>query len=140
VRPQALAAIQGASLVIHAGDIGGPEIVRALEAVAPVLAVRGNNDVDDWGRQLPATRVVEIGPYRLYVLHDLKTLDREPRVEGWHAVISGHSHRPLVREEHDVLYLNPGSAGPRRFRLPVSVARLYLHNPALRAELVTLHV
>jgi len=124
VRPEALAALRGVDRILHAGDIGGPEVLRALEAVAPVTAVRGNNDRGPWAEVIPATEAVEAGGAWLYVLHDVKTLDLDPRAAGFSAVIAGHSHRPAQEERDGVLYFNPGSAGPRRFRLPVSVGRL----------------
>jgi putative phosphoesterase len=140
LRPEAVAALQGVSLIVHAGDIGRPEVVAGLEAVAPVLAIRGNVDGGAWAQAYPATRVVECGAARLYVLHDVAALDIDPAAAGWAAVISGHSHQPKLAWQGGVLYLNPGSAGPRRFRLPVSVARLRVTGTAVEAELVALNV
>ena len=140
LRPEALAALSGVSLIVHAGDIGRPEVLAGLQALAPVAAIRGNVDHDDWARAYPATRVVEAGAARLYVLHDLKTLDVDPAATGMAAVISGHSHQPRIERRGGVLYLNPGSAGSRRFRLPVSVARLRVTGEQVEAELVTLNV
>jgi putative phosphoesterase len=124
LRPEALRALAGSELIVHAGDIGSPEILDALAAIAPVVAVRGNIDTAPWARQLPETAVAEAGSSRIYVLHDLKQLDLDPRAAGFAAVVSGHSHRPGRTERAGVLYINPGSAGPRRFRLPVTVALL----------------
>lgn len=124
VRPEALDALRGVDRILHAGDIGGPDVLHALEALAPVTAVRGNNDRGPWAEAIPATEAVEVAGAWLYVLHDLKELDLDPRVAGFTAVVSGHSHRPAQEERDGVLYFNPGSAGPRRFRLPVSVGRL----------------
>jgi putative phosphoesterase len=127
-------------MIIHAGDIGTPEVLAALHAIAPVAAVRGNNDKGDWARALPETEVVEVGDIALYVLHDVNTLDLDPVAAGFAAVISGHSHRPAMAKRQGVLFLNPGSAGPRRFKLPVSVARLIIRGGAIDAQLVELAV
>ncbi len=140
VRPEAIDALRGSELIVHAGDIGGPEVLQALREVAPVVAVRGNNDRDGWAKTLKETEVVELGDVLLYVLHDIHTLDLDPAAAGFGAVISGHSHRPLLQERHGVLYLNPGSAGPRRFALPIAVARLRVRGTALRAEIRELPV
>jgi len=138
VRPEALEALRGSELIVHAGDIGGLEVLDALRVLAPVVAVRGNNDRDGWGRTLRETEVVEVGDVHLYVLHDLHGLDLDPAAAGFRAVISGHSHRPLVEERKGVLYLNPGSAGPRRFTLPIAVARLRVTGSSLSAEIIEL--
>jgi putative phosphoesterase len=140
VRPAALEALAGSRLIIHAGDIGGRAVLSALAAMAPVVAVRGNNDRDAWADGLPETIVVEVGAFRLHVLHDVKSFALDPQVTGFHAVIAGHSHRPLVVERHGVLFVNPGSAGPRRFKLPVAVARLAVSQQTLNVELITLDV
>lgn len=126
LRPQALAALQGSDLIIHAGDVGDPEILKALKSVAPVFAVRGNVDTEPWALALPETEVIETGLATFYVLHDLHALDLDPAAAGFQIVISGHSHKPADTERDGVLFLNPGSAGPRRFDLPVTVARLEL--------------
>jgi putative phosphoesterase len=136
VRPSALEALAGARRILHAGDIGGPEVLRALESVAPVTAVRGNTDVEPWSRALPAREWIALDGVDGYMLHDRATLDLDPKAAGLAVVISGHSHRPEVLERNGVLYLNPGSAGPRRFQLPVTVARLYLQAGRVRAEIV----
>jgi hypothetical protein len=140
VRPEAMAALRGADLVIHAGDIGKPEVLEALTALAPVVAVRGNNDTGAWAAALPETAVVDSGSLRLYVLHDVKTLALDPAAAGFAAVICGHSHRPRLEQRQGVLFVNPGSAGPRRFKLPVAVARLYVQGEGLTAELIELRV
>lgn len=136
VRPEALSALTGVFRIIHAGDIGAPEVLDALSALAPVTAVRGNNDTGAWARALPETAVVEVGGVRLYVLHDEKELALEPAAEGFAAVIAGHSHRPRIARKDGVLHVNPGSAGPRRFSLPVTVARLTIEAGRVAAELV----
>lgn len=140
LRPEALAALAGADLIVHAGDVGGPEVLEGLRRMAPVVAVRGNNDHGPWAKALPETNVVEAGGRRLYVLHDLHELDVDPAKKGFHAVIAGHSHRPQVERRDGVLYLNPGSAGPRRFSLPIALARLRVTRGRLTPELVTLDI
>jgi len=124
MRPQALAALAGAELIIHAGDIGKPEVLAALAAIAPVVAVRGNIDRAEWARDIAETRTIEIGCIRLYLLHALQELDAKTAATGFDVIVSGHSHRASIERRGGVLYLNPGSAGPRRFRLPVTVAWL----------------
>ena len=138
LRPEALDALQGSHLIIHAGDIGDPKILARLRAIAPVVAVRGNVDQGQWAADLPETAVAEAGDVRLYVLHDVHEVDLNPRAAGFQIVVSGHSHQP-GQEQHDgVLYINPGSAGPRRFRLPVTVASLNLAKMPWQAEFVRL--
>lgn len=124
VRPGAVKALQGVSRILHAGDIGKPDVLEALRVIAPVTAVRGNVDGGLWASALPETEVVEIGGMSLYLLHNIQELDLDPAAGGFRAVIYGHSHMPAVDERNGVLFLNPGSAGPRRFRLPVSLALL----------------
>lgn len=138
LRPQARAALQSCDAIVHGGDIGKPEVLEALSAIAPVNAIRGN--VDKWATHMPDSAVVEIESRHLYVLHDLKTLDLDPAGAGFDVVISGHSHRPGISEKEGVLYLNPGSAGPRRFRLPVTLAILEVSADALDARIVELDV
>jgi uncharacterized protein len=122
VRPEALAALAGAERIVHAGDIGGADVLDALRAIAPVVAVRGNNDRGAWASRLPDREVVEVGGALLYVLHDVHELDLDPAAAGFAAVIAGHSHQPRCEVRGGVLWLNPGSAGPRRFKLPIAVA------------------
>jgi uncharacterized protein len=140
LRPQALAALAGVERIVHAGDIGERGVLDALARLAPVTAVRGNNDRGPWAAGIPETEVVEIGGVSLYVLHDVHELDLDPRAAGFAAVIAGHSHQPRIEEREGVLYLNPGSAGPRRFRLPVSVARLTIRGGRVSARLLTLEI
>jgi putative phosphoesterase len=140
MRAEAIQALDGVEMIIHAGDIGTPEVLEALHAIAPVVAVRGNNDKGEWAHALPETEVVELGNVVLYVLHDVKALDLDPVAAGFHTVISGHSHRPAVAKRQGVLFLNPGSAGPRRFKLPVSVARLIITGDTVDAQLIELAV
>jgi putative phosphoesterase len=138
VRPEAIEALAGVEHILHAGDIGSPEVLTALEAIAPVTAVRGNNDRFPTASDIPETAAVEIGSQWFYILHDLHDLDLDPRAAGFAAVITGHSHRPLVEEKHGVLFVNPGSAGPRRFRLPVAVARMRIEGAVVTADVVSL--
>jgi putative phosphoesterase len=126
LRDEALRALEGCDLIIHAGDVGKPEILEALKALAPLIAVRGNVDKGAWASALPVTAVAQGGPAAIYVLHDVHELDLDPTAAGFQIVVSGHSHQPVRREQSGVLFLNPGSAGPRRFKLPVTVARLEL--------------
>jgi len=140
VRPQALRALAGAELIIHAGDVGDADVLDALRTVAPVVALRGNNDRGAWAAALAETEVVERAGRSLYVLHDVHALDLDPRAAGFDAVIAGHSHQPRIDRRDGVLFLNPGSAGPRRFRLPVSVARLEVGAGGVEAEILTLDV
>jgi putative phosphoesterase len=126
LRPQALRALEGSDLILHAGDVGKPEILETLKALAPVLAVRGNVDTEPWALALPETQVIEADPATIYVLHDVHALDLDPVAAGFQVVVCGHSHKPARTEHGGVLFLNPGSAGPRRFDLPVTVARLDL--------------
>lgn len=138
LRPQALAALAGSDLIIHAGDVGNPEILEKLKAIAPVFAVRGNIDIEPWAKALPETEVVEAGVATIYVLHDVKELDLDPAAASFHIVVSGHSHKPARAEHGGVLFLNPGSAGPRRFDLPVTVALLRLEVSPWQVEFVDL--
>jgi len=140
LRPEALAALQGSDYIIHAGDIGDPQILDQLAAIAPLTAVRGNVDHDAWAQKIPATNVLEIGAVSIYVLHNLQELDLKPEAGKFSAVIYGHSHVPKQELKNGVLYFNPGSAGPRRFKLPVSMGRLHLTNGKLKSEIVTLKV
>jgi hypothetical protein len=140
LRPEAVAALHGSDLIVHAGDVGAPGILEALRAIAPTFAVRGNVDTAPWAGILPMTEVVEAGPLQLYVLHDIAALDLDPKAAGFAAVIFGHSHRPAADVRDGVLYFNPGSAGPRRFSLPISLARLDVVNGELRHRLIELRV
>jgi putative phosphoesterase len=138
LRPEAVEALKGSELIVHAGDIGGHEVIEALLAIAPVVAVRGNNDRGEWAEKFPVYDVVEVGAAFVYVLHDLKELDISPEAAGFRVVVSGHSHKPVAEERRGVLYLNPGSAGPRRFKLPVTVARLNVNGDDATAEIINL--
>lgn len=140
LRPEALAALQGVDHLIHAGDIGGPHILTALERIAPLSVVRGNNDLEAWADTIPEHLTLTFGGLTLHVLHDLKQLDIDPAAQGINVVIAGHSHKPLHELRDGVLYLNPGSAGPRRFKLPIGIGILHIEDDRARAELITLKV
>jgi putative phosphoesterase len=138
LRPEAVEALQGSEVIIHAGDVGTPDVLDALGRIAPVIAVRGNVDTAHWARVLPATEVVEAGGRHLYILHQIDHLDLDPVEAGFAAVIYGHSHQPSAEIRRGVLYLNPGSAGPRRFSLPITLVRLRLTGRSLEHEFVSL--
>jgi putative phosphoesterase len=140
LRPEAIAALRGSEHIIHAGDVGSPEILEKLSSIAPVTAVRGNVDKGAWARKLPETHILELGGVSVYVLHDLAQLDLKPKAAGFAVVVSGHSHVPKQETREGVLYFNPGSAGPRRFQLPLSVGRLIVQHGKAHAELVNLPV
>jgi putative phosphoesterase len=136
LRPSALRAMQGAELIIHAGDVGDPGILEELKKIAPVVVVRGNVDTDKCADVLPITAVADTGATQIYVLHDVKQLDLNPAAAGFSIVVSGHSHKPGQTERDGVIYINPGSAGPRRFQLPITVARLDLKKQPWKAEFI----
>jgi uncharacterized protein len=138
LRPEAVQALQGSDLIIHAGDVGDPRILEELRLLAPVVAVRGNVDTSAWSANLPQTAVAQAGPALIYVLHDLNSLDINPAAAGIHIVVSGHTHKPVRLEREGVLYINPGSAGPRRFNLPISLARVDLRATPLAINFVEL--
>lgn len=138
LRPEAVAALQGCDFIVHAGDIGDAAILPALARIAPVTAVRGNNDAGAWAAALPDTATLVVAGLRIHVLHDVAQLALDPARERVHAVVAGHSHRPAIREHSGVLHVNPGSAGPRRFSLPVSVGELAVVAGAIRPSLLTL--
>ena len=140
LRPEAIEALRGSDHILHAGDIGGKEVLALLSRIAPVTGIRGNVDTEAWARKLPETEVVEIDGVSIYLLHDLGRLGLNPQAAGFRVVVSGHSHRPCMKEKNGVLYFNPGSAGPRRFRLPVSVGRLRIEGGTIDGELVELRV
>jgi putative phosphoesterase len=140
LRSEALTALAGSDVIIHAGDIGDPAILSALEQIAPVTVIRGNIDREPWARELPAVNVLQVSLTSIYVLHDLAQLDMKPEAAGFAAVVYGHSHKPKKEVKNGVLYFNPGSAGPRRFRLPISVGRLTIRNKTISAEIVELRI
>jgi uncharacterized protein len=138
LRPEAVEALRGSDLIIHAGDIGSEEVLEKLREIAPVVAVRGNNDSGPWTESLADIEVVHANSFRVYVLHDLNQLSIDPRAGGVSVVIAGHSHKPMIEQRDDVLFLNPGSAGPRRFTLPVAVAQLRVDTWPIQAEIIEL--
>ena len=140
LRPQAIAALAGSDLIIHAGDVGKPEVIDRLGGVSATFAVRGNIDNGSWAARLPATQTVEVGALRLFVLHDIGELALDPAAAGFAAVVFGHSHRPSIETRDGVLFLNPGSAGPRRFTLPITVARVRVCGQRMYPEIIELRV
>ncbi len=140
LRPEAVQALRGVDIIIHAGDVGRSDILDSLRQIAPVFAVRGNVDYEAWAWTLPLTERVHVDRHLIFVLHGLNQLDLTPEVHGIAAVISGHSHQPAIEKKRGVLYLNPGSAGPRRFHLPVSVARIRVTTRGLDPKIIELKV
>jgi putative phosphoesterase len=140
LRPEALAALRGSELIIHAGDIGKLDVLTSLASIAPVFAIRGNNDREAWARKIPDILKLRINGARFYIIHDLHALEIDPGTEGFHAVISGPSHKPSLTRCNSTIFLNPGSAGPRRFKLPVAVSRLAVRGQTVRARLIELEI
>ncbi|MBD1862869.1 MULTISPECIES: metallophosphoesterase family protein [Trichocoleus] len=149
LRPEAIAALRGSDLILHAGDIGKPEVLAGLQAIPtpasgqspmPVIAIRGNNDKASWAEAIPEQESIKIADISIHMLHILQELKFAPQAAGFQVVISGHSHKPLIEERGGVLYVNPGSAGPKRFKLPMSVARLSITGAKVQAEIVPLAV
>jgi uncharacterized protein len=138
LRPEAITALAGSDYIIHAGDIGRAEILEQLSAIAPTTAVRGNNDNDAWASRIPETEILRVGTAIIYVIHDIAALDVDLGAAGFHAVIAGHSHHPSIELREGLLFVNPGSAGPRRFRLPVSVGCLTVSGTSIKPRLVEL--
>ena len=138
LRLEATRALAGVDLIVHAGDVGKAEVLARLKEIAPVFAVRGNVDTEEWARELPETAVVDAGPACFYVLHNLQELDLVPEASGFGAVISGHTHKAEQSEKNGVLYLNPGSAGPRRFRLPVTLALVEVEAKPWQVQIIEL--
>jgi uncharacterized protein len=140
MRPEALDALSGSNLIIHAGDVGAPEVLEKLRGIAPVFAVRGNVDTQTWANQLPNTQSVLVGVHKFYVLHNMSDLAVDPVKAGVAAVVFGHSHKPSIETRNGVLYLNPGSAGPRRFKLPISVARVEVSDTCIEPATIALDI
>jgi putative phosphoesterase len=138
LRPEAVAALRGSRFIVHAGDIGDTKVLEGLESLAPVTAVRGNNDKGSFARRIAETEVLQVGRVPIYVLHDIAKLDVDPAARGFRVVVSGHSHQPSIEERDGILYVNPGSAGPRRFKLPVTVAELKIAGRSVQANLIRL--
>ena len=140
IRPQALDVLTGVDFIIHAGDIGAPEVIDHLKRIAPVVAIRGNNDRERWAKSLPDIKLVKTADAKLYIIHNVKELDYDPLRRGIQVVISGHSHKPSVGNRDGVLYVNPSSAGPRRFKLPIAVGKLQVEGMQVRAEIIELEI
>jgi uncharacterized protein len=140
LRPEAMDALRGVARILHAGDIGAPEILQELEKIAPVTAVRGNVDGEAWARHIPLNQVIEVEGASIYMLHNLGELDLKPETAGFGVVVYGHSHVPKMETKNGVLYFNPGSAGPRRFKLPVTVGKLVIDGGTMRGQTVRLDV
>ena len=140
LRPEAEEVLRGSDIIVHAGDIGSPDVLRRLEKIARVIAVRGNIDREPWAKDLPLSESLELGRASIYVLHDVNELDLDPRVAGFSVVIAGHSHQPRCEERNGVLFFNPGSAGPRRFRLPISVGVISIEGSRVTGALKTLEI
>lgn len=138
LRPQAVAFLRGSDFIVHGGDIGDLSILDELRGLAPVTAVRGNNDKEAWADGIAESEVLKVGDVSIYVLHNLSELDLDPVAAGLQVVVSGHSHRPVIEEHDGVLYVNPGSAGPRRFKLPIAAAELQVEGRSVKARIVEL--
>jgi uncharacterized protein len=138
LRPEAVAFLQGCDRIVHGGDIGNAEVLTQLSAIAPVTAVRGNNDAGAWAKAIPETELFEFGGAQVYAIHDLSLLDIDPSAAGIQVLVSGHSHKPLIENRGGVLFINPGSAGPRRFKLPVSVAEILVEGGVISPRIVEL--
>ena len=140
LRPQAMAFLQGCDRIVHGGDIGSADILARLSTIAPVTAVRGNNDKGVWAEAIPEREFFEFGGTPIYAIHDLSQLDIEPSRAGIRVVVSGHSHKPLIEQRHGIFFVNPGSAGPRRFQLPVSVADILIEGSNISPRIVELNI
>jgi putative phosphoesterase len=140
LRPEAIAALAGVDLIVHAGDIGKPSVLAELKKLAPLAAIKGNIDTGDWARRIPDFRNVRVGTHRLYLIHNVRELNFDPAARRVRVVVSGHSHKPLITQTNGVLFVNPGSAGPRRFKLPVAVGKIFVDGPEVTAEIVELSV
>jgi uncharacterized protein len=140
VRSEALAALKGSAVIIHAGDIGKPEVLDSFGSIAPVVAIRGNNDRDLWAKKIPDALDLEINGVKIHVIHNVNELDADPAKAGFRVIVSGHSHKPRVMERDGILFINPGSAGPRRFKLPVTVGTLWIKRRNVHAEIIELKI
>jgi len=138
LRPEARAFLMGCDYIVHGGDVGGADVLDDLAAIAPLIAVRGNNDTEPWAARLPPTELIRVGNVFVYVIHNLEELDIDPAAAGVRVIVSGHSHKPMIEERDQVLYVNPGSSGPRRFKLPISVGEIVVSGSAVKARIVDL--
>jgi putative phosphoesterase len=140
LRPQAAAFLQGCDRILHGGDIGNAEVLTRLSTIAPVTAIRGNNDKGAWAEAIPETEILEFSGIRIYAIHDLSLLDVDPSAAGIQVVVSGHSHKALIERRDGIVFLNPGSAGPRRFKLPISAAEILIEGAAISSRIVELEI
>ncbi len=140
LRPEAISVLAGSDLIVHAGDIGKPEVLAELKKIAPLAAIKGNVDRGDWARGVPERRSVRVGGHRLYLIHNVNELDFDPLKRNIRVVISGHSHKPVIVERDGVLFVNPGSAGPRRFKLPVAVGKIFVDETDVRAQIIEITI
>ena len=140
LRPEAVTFLRGSEYIVHAGDIGDPRVITELSVLAPVTAVRGNNDRGGWAQEIPEAQVLQVDDVFIYILHDLAELNLDPVAAGFQVVVSGHSHQPSVEERNGVLYVNPGSCGPRRFKLPITAAELDIEGHSVKARVVELEL
>jgi putative phosphoesterase len=140
VRSEALAALKGSEVIIHAGDIGKPEVLDSFGSIAPVVAIRGNNDRDLWAKKIPDALNLEINGVKIHVIHNVNELNADPANAAFRVIVSGHSHKPRVMERDGILFINPGSAGPRRFKLPVTVGTLWIKRRNVHAEIIELKI
>jgi putative phosphoesterase len=138
LRPEAIEFLKRCDLIVHAGDVGNPDILKELRSVAPIYAIRGNIDKGSWAKELPDKEVLEVGEKFLYLIHNIDDLDFDPAAADFDAVIFGHSHHPKSYKKDGVLYFNPGSAGPRRFKLPISIGKIIIKKDRLESEIITL--
>jgi putative phosphoesterase len=138
LRPEARAFLLGSDYIVHGGDVGEAKILEELAVIAPLIAVRGNNDTEPWAARLPVTELMRVGNVFVYVIHNLAELDIDPAAADVRVVVSGHSHKPMIEQRGDVLYVNPGSSGPRRFKLPISVGEITVSGSAVKARIVDL--
>jgi putative phosphoesterase len=140
VRPEALVALKGSEVIIHAGDIGKAEVLGHVGSIAPVIAIKGNNDRDLWAKKIPDALNLEINGVKIHVVHNVNELDADPAKDGFRVIVSGHSHKPRVMERDGILFINPGSAGPRRFKLPVTVGTLWIKRGNVHGEIIELKI
>jgi uncharacterized protein len=140
VRPEALAALKGSEVIVHAGDIGKAEVLESFSSIAPVISIKGNNDRDLWAKKIPDVLNLEINGTNIHVIHNVNELEADPASDGIRVIVSGHSHKPRLVERDGILFINPGSAGPRRFKLPVTVGRLWINRGNVHAEIIELKI
>jgi putative phosphoesterase len=140
VRPEALEALKGSEVIVHAGDIGKAEVLDSFSSIAPLIAIRGNNDRDLWAKRIPDVLDLQINGIKIHVVHNVNELEADPANDGIRVIVSGHSHKPRLVERDGILFINPGSAGPRRFKLPVAVGKLWIHRGNVHAEIIELKI